>query len=97
MWNLVILMVIKSEIKERKYNGPDSICTKMLSLLNCINFSSATDSCCGFGGMLVQSIKFIKTHHGKKISIYGQEYTNITYRLVKMSLVTCGIQLILGR
>ena len=31
----------------------------------------------GSGGMFVQSIKFVESHHGSKkdISVYGQEYT----------------------
>lgn len=40
------------------------------------------DPCCGSGGMFVQSVKFIEAHHGnrKEVSIYGQEYTNTTYK-----------------
>ena len=43
--------------------------------------------------MFVQSIKFIENHHGnkKEISIYGQEYTNTTYKLAKMNLAIRGI------
>ena len=42
------------------------------------------DPCCGSGGMFVQSMKFVEAHHGnkKKVSIYGQEYTNTTYKPV---------------
>ena len=49
------------------------------------------DPACGSGGMFVQSIKFIENHHGnkKEISIYGQEYTNTTYKLAKMNLFCC--------
>lgn len=56
------------------------------------------DPCCGSGGMFVQSIKFIEAHHGnkKKVSIYGQEYTNITYKLAKMNLAIRGISANLG-
>jgi type I restriction enzyme M protein len=51
------------------------------------------DPACGSGGMFVQSIKFIEAHHGnkKEISIYGQEYTNTTYKLAKMNLAIRGI------
>ncbi|GAL76084.1 type I restriction-modification system DNA-methyltransferase subunit M [Nonlabens ulvanivorans] len=43
--------------------------------------------------MFVQSIKFIENHNGNKknISIYGQEYTNTTYKLAKMNLAIRGI------
>jgi type I restriction enzyme M protein len=56
------------------------------------------DPACGSGGMFVQSIKFIESHHGnkKEISIYGQEYTNTTYKLAKMNLAIRGINATLG-
>jgi type I restriction enzyme M protein len=56
------------------------------------------DPACGSGGMFVQSIKFIESHNGNKknISIYGQEYTNTTYKLAKMNLAIRGISGNLG-
>lgn len=56
------------------------------------------DPCCGSGGMFVQSIKFIESHHGNKkdVSIYGQEYTTTTYKLAKMNLAIRGISANLG-
>ncbi len=49
--------------------------------------------CCGSGGMFVQSMKFVKAHHGnqKNISVYGQEYTKTTYKLARMNLAIRGI------
>ena len=57
------------------------------------------DPCCGSGGMFVQSINFIKNHHGntKDIRIYGQEYTSTTYKLAKMNLAIRGISADLGK
>ncbi|RTY67683.1 type I restriction-modification system subunit M [Flavobacterium sp. LB2P53] len=51
------------------------------------------DPACGSGGMFVQSMKFIESHHGnkKEVSIYGQEYTATTYKLAKMNLAIRGI------
>lgn len=56
------------------------------------------DPACGSGGMFVQSIKFIESHHGskKELSIYGQEYTATTYKLAKMNLAIRGIAANLG-
>jgi type I restriction enzyme M protein len=56
------------------------------------------DPCCGSGGMFVQSLKFVDSHNGNKkdISIYGQEYTNTTYKLAKMNLAVRGINGNLG-
>ncbi|MDQ3010705.1 MAG: type I restriction-modification system subunit M [Acidobacteriota bacterium] len=63
------------------------------------------DPCCGSGGMFVQSEKFIEQHadrfqQGKRklaikpqdrISIYGQESNQTTWRLAKMNLALRGI------
>lgn len=51
------------------------------------------DPACGSGGMFVQSMKFIESHHGnkKEVSIYGQEQTATTYKLAKMNLAIRGI------
>lgn len=56
------------------------------------------DPCCGSGGMFVQSIRFIQSHQGnaRDVSIYGQEYTNTTYKLAKMNLAIRGITCNLG-
>lgn len=56
------------------------------------------DPCCGSGGMFVQSMKFVEAHRGNKknVSIYGQEYTNTTYKLAKMNLAIRGISANLG-
>lgn len=64
------------------------------------------DPCCGSGGMFIQSEKFIERHadhykNGKgkgvelapqdRISIYGQESNQTTWRLAKMNLSIRGI------
>ena len=64
------------------------------------------DPCCGSGGMFVQSEKFVeihsdyyKKHNGRKlninpkdrISIFGQESNQTTWRLAKMNLSIRGI------
>jgi type I restriction enzyme M protein len=64
------------------------------------------DPCCGSGGMFVQSEKFVeahqdwyKKHNSRKltiapqdrISIYGQESNQTTWRLAKMNLAIRGI------
>ena len=64
------------------------------------------DPCCGSGGMFVQSEKFVESHsdlykqtknHGlalspaDRISIFGQESNQTTWRLAKMNLAIRGI------
>ncbi|OKL45928.1 N-6 DNA methylase [Boudabousia liubingyangii] len=56
------------------------------------------DPCCGSGGMFVQSTKFVTAHGGNRdqLSIYGQEFTNTTWKLAKMNLALRGIDADLG-
>jgi type I restriction enzyme M protein len=56
------------------------------------------DPACGSGGMFVQSAEFVKAHGGKRtdISIYGQEFTDTTWKLAKMNLALRGIEADLG-
>jgi type I restriction enzyme M protein len=64
------------------------------------------DPCCGSGGMFVQSEKFVEAHRdqyngngkastadlfNKKVSIYGQESNQTTWRLCKMNLAIRGV------
>ena len=51
------------------------------------------DPCCGSGGMFVQSMKFVRAHHGnlKNVSVYGQENINTTFKLARMNLAIRGI------
>lgn len=56
------------------------------------------DPACGSGGMFVQSAEFVKAHGGNtnRISVYGQEFTDTTWRLAKMNLALRGIEADLG-
>lgn len=56
------------------------------------------DPAAGSGGMFVQSAEFVKAHGGQRtdISVYGQEYTDTTWKLAKMNLALRGIEADLG-
>ena len=56
------------------------------------------DPCCGSGGMFVESAKFVQAHNGKRtdVAIYGQEFTDTTWKLAKMNLALRGIEADLG-
>lgn len=56
------------------------------------------DPAAGSGGMFVQSAEFVKAHGGKRtdISVYGQEYTDTTWKLAKMNLALRGIEAEMG-
>jgi type I restriction enzyme M protein len=56
------------------------------------------DPAAGSGGMFVESSKFVNAHGGKRtdISVYGQEFTDATWRLARMNLALRGIEADLG-
>jgi type I restriction enzyme M protein len=56
------------------------------------------DPACGSGGMFVQSADFVQAHGGKRtdISVFGQEFTDTTWKLAKMNLALRGIEADLG-
>jgi type I restriction enzyme M protein len=56
------------------------------------------DPACGSGGMFVESAKFVEAHGGNTsaISVFGQEFTDTTWRLAKMNLALRGIEAELG-
>ncbi|MCL2491102.1 MAG: SAM-dependent methyltransferase, partial [Propionibacteriaceae bacterium] len=56
------------------------------------------DPCCGSGGMFVQSAAFVTAHQGQRsdLSVYGQEFTDTTWKLAKMNLALRGIEADLG-
>ncbi|WP_441004017.1 N-6 DNA methylase [Pseudocolwellia agarivorans] len=80
-----------------EFYTPKSIVTLIADMIEPFS-GKIYDPCCGSGGMFVQSLKFINSHNGNQqnISIYGQEYTNTTYKLAKMNLAVRGISGNLG-
>ncbi len=56
------------------------------------------DPAAGSGGMFVQSAEFVQAHGGTRtdISVYGQEFTDTTWKLAKMNLALRGIEADLG-
>lgn len=56
------------------------------------------DPAAGSGGMFVQSAAFVKAHGGKRtdISVFGQEFTDTTWKLAKMNLALRGIEADMG-
>jgi type I restriction enzyme M protein len=81
-----------------EFYTPDSIVQLIAELIEPYS-GKIYDPCCGSGGMFVQSVEFIQHHQGnkKQVSIYGQEYTNTTYKLAKMNLAIRGISTNLGK
>lgn len=71
-----------------EYFTPVSIVRTLVAMLE-PEHGTVFDPCCGSGGMFVQSDLF--THHGRKLSFYGQESKDFTYRLCRMNLFIHGL------
>lgn len=91
--------------KGGQFYTPESVVKLLVEMLEPYE-GRVFDPCCGSGGMFVQSEKFIERHsdhykngNGKKpalspadrISIYGQESNQTTWRLARMNLAIRGI------
>jgi len=65
--------------KGREFYTPTSIVKLMVSILKPMK-GEIYDPCCGTGGILVQSKRYIKEYHGDvlNIMVFGQESNNVT-------------------
>lgn len=71
-----------------EYFTPSSIVRLLVAMLEPTE-GKVFDPCCGSGGMFVQSDLF--TRHSGKLSFFGQESKDFTYRLCRMNLFIHGI------
>lgn len=72
---------------------PRPLVKLLVEVLEPFENSRVMDSACGSGGMFVQSSEFLKAHHKDptKISIFGQESNQTTFKLCKMNLAIRGV------
>ncbi|MDQ7982888.1 MAG: class I SAM-dependent DNA methyltransferase [Spiroplasma sp.] len=80
--------------KGGEFYTPTSIVQLMVNVLKPMK-GTIYDPCCGTGGILVQSKRYIKEHHGDVANMiaFGQEYNNVTWKLAKLNLVLNGFAL----
>lgn len=71
-----------------EYFTPVSIVRTLVAMLE-PDRGVVFDPCCGSGGMFVQSDLF--TDHSRRLSFYGQESKDFTYRLCRMNLFIHGL------
>ena len=71
-----------------EYFTPQSIVQTLVAMLEPAE-GKVFDPCCGSGGMFVQSDTF--THHSGKLSFFGQETKDFTYRLCRLNLFIHGL------
>lgn len=71
-----------------EYFTPASIVKLLVAMLEPTE-GKVLDPCCGSGGMFVQSDHF--AHHSGKLSFFGQESKDFTYRLCRLNLFIHGL------
>jgi type I restriction enzyme M protein len=71
-----------------EYFTPASIVNLLVTMLEPTE-GKVFDPCCGSGGMFVQSDHFAK--HSGKLSFFGQESKDFTYRLCRLNLFIHGL------
>ena len=71
-----------------EYFTPQSIVKLLVAMLEPTG-GKVFDPCCGSGGMFVQSDHF--AHHSGKLSFFGQEAKDFTYRLCRLNLFIHGL------
>ncbi|MBA4150294.1 MAG: SAM-dependent DNA methyltransferase [Verrucomicrobia bacterium] len=71
-----------------EYFTPESIVKTLVAMLEPTE-GKVYDPCCGSGGMFVQSDHF--AHHSGKLSFFGQEAKDFTYRLCRLNLFIHGL------
>jgi type I restriction enzyme M protein len=79
--------------KGGEFFTPRAIVKLLVEILEPYENARVFDPCCGSGGMFVQSKEFLRIHYRdpSKISFYGQESNEKTWRLCKMNLAIRGI------
>lgn len=78
--------------KGGEFYTPTEVVKVMVSLLKPQEGERILDPTAGSGGMLIQSIQYIKEHSGnhKNISLYGQEINLSTWSICKMNMLLHG-------
>ncbi|MBQ3927433.1 MAG: N-6 DNA methylase, partial [Clostridia bacterium] len=81
-----------------EYYTPDSIVRTLVSVMKPRSGCSIYDPCCGQGGMLIQSAKYIASYSGdnRTVSFFGQEANPDTWRMAKINMAIHGIDADLG-
>ncbi len=85
-----------TKAKEGEIYTPREVIKLIVKILDPQPNQSVYDPCCGSGGMLILSYKYVEENHGpeeaKKLFLYGQEFNPITQALCKMNLYIHDIQ-----
>ncbi len=76
-----------------EFYTPRSLVRLLVEVLSPYENARVFDPACGSGGMFVQSSEFLRMHYQDqgKISFYGQESNQTTWRLCRMNLAIRGI------
>jgi len=80
-------------LRKERYT-PREVINLLVNILDPKPEHSIYDPCCGSGGMLILSYKYVKKNYGSKVkmlNLYGQERNGDIYAICKMNLLLHGI------
>ncbi|MEM2585056.1 MAG: class I SAM-dependent DNA methyltransferase [Thermoproteota archaeon] len=82
--------------KEGEVYTPREVIRLLVEILDPRSGESVYDPCCGSGGMLILSYKYVEERYGKeeadKLFLHGQEVNSKTLALAKMNIYIHGIR-----
>ena len=74
-------------LREERYT-PREVINLLVNILDPKPEHSIYDPCCGSGGMLILSYKYVKKNYGSKVkmlNLYGQERNGDIYAICRMN------------
>jgi len=79
--------------KGGEFYTPQKVVQLLVHLLNPTEGMRVCDPCCGSGGMLIETVRYLREHkkNAQNISLYGQEKNLNTWAICKMNLLLHGI------
>ena len=79
--------------KGGEFYTPQKVVQLLVHLLKPAEGMRVCDPCCGSGGMLIETVRYLREHkkNAQNISLYGQEKNLNTWAICKMNLLLHGI------
>ncbi len=90
----ILMKFAPEKAKEGEIYTPREVINLLVNILDPKPEHSIYDPCCGSGGMLILSYKYVKERYGSKVkmlNLYGQERNGDIYAICKMNLLLHGI------
>ena len=91
----ILMKFAPQKAKEGEIYTPREVIRLLVSILDPKPDDKVYDPCCGSGGMLILSYKYVNAKYGdkvKRLSLFGQERNLEIYSICKMNLLSHGVK-----